>query len=119
MQAASGSAAVIGRVWDASNGVERRRVPRYESSGSAVADFGGADGGHVVAGVDLVDSSASGLGFVSPTPATPGQRVRIFLGHSPVPGRSGRVARCFALPGPDGRPRGYRIGLDTGYARAA
>lgn len=120
MQSPTESGPVLGRVGDETRyQFDRRRVPRYETCGSAVADFGGAGDGHVVAGVELVDSSASGLGFLSPTPVSIGQKVRVFIGHSPVPGRSGRVARCFEEHGPDGRTCGYRVGLDTGFARAA
>lgn len=120
MQSPSDLDSVIDRVGEGSNySMDRRRVPRYETSGSAVADFGDGRSGHIVAGVELVDSSASGLGFISPMPVPLGKNVRIFIGHSPVPGRSGRVARCIEIKGADGRVRGYRIGLDTGFARAA
>ncbi len=110
----------LGRAEDgASIRLERRRVPRYETRGSAVADFGSGPDGHIIAGVELLDSSASGLGLLSPTPVEIGRRVRIYLGHSPVPGRSGRVARCLDVRTATGVHKGYRIGLDTGLARAA
>ncbi len=120
MQSPSDVDSVLDRVGDGPNRrIDRRRVPRYETCGSAVADFGEGPDGHVVAGVELIDSSASGLGFISPTPVPVGRPVRIYIGHSPVPDRSGRVARCIEIKGPDGRIRGWRVGLDTGYARAA
>lgn len=98
---------------------ERRRVPRYDTCGSAVADFGDGPDGHIIAGVELLDSSAAGLGFASPTPVAVGRDVRVYMGNSPVPGRTGRVARCDEKIGADGRITAYRIGLDTGPALAA
>ncbi len=120
MQSPSDADRVFDRVGDGPIGkLDRRRVPRYETYGQAVADFGDGPDGHVVAGVELVDSSASGLGFISPTPVPVGRTVRIFIGRSPVPGRSGRVARCYEIKGSDGLVRGWRVGLDTGFAQAA
>lgn len=120
MLTTTGSGPASGRAGDeGSYRLERRRMPRYGTSGPAVADFGETDEGHIIAGVELIDSSASGLGFLSPTPVEIGRRVRIFLGQSPVPGRSGRVARCREVLDTEGCHRGYRIGLDTGLARAA
>lgn len=97
----------------------RRRLPRHNATGVAVAHFSTESSTHAIAGVRLIDASPSGLGFEAPTPVLVGGFVRVFIGPSPAPSRVGRVARCQALENPPGTPARYRIGLDTGIAAAA
>lgn len=96
----------------------RRRFERYPASGEAVAvvEHGG---GRVVAGVELADSSATGLGFFSPSPAPLGERVEIYFNGQPLPGRAGVVRRCEAVTRVVGGRQMYRLGIDTGARRAA
>lgn len=98
---------------------DRRRVPRYDAIGSAVVDFGDLSLGHRLSGVELVDSSASGIGVMSDVPAEIGSMARVFFDGSPLPCRVGRVARCEPVPDDATGEMRYRIGLDSGLALAA
>jgi len=98
--------------------VERRRVPRHETSGHAVAHVRGGGSDHAISGVELVDSSASGLGLLSRARVEVGEYAEIFYGTGYLPIRSGRVTRCEPVEVP-GSPMRYRVGLDTGVLVAA
>lgn len=98
---------------------DRRRVPRYDTVGSAVVDFGDLSLGHRLSGVELVDSSASGIGVMSDVPAEIGSMARIFFDGSSLPCRVGRVARCVPIPDVATGGTRFRIGLDSGLAQAA
>jgi len=71
------------------------------------------DGRVGVAGIELIDSSACGLGVRSPLPATPGDLLGFHFDDTVLPSRLGRVVRCER----DGD--GYRIGLVAATAQAA
>ncbi len=95
---------------------ERRRAARYTALGRAVAvvhDPAGAAVG--LWGVELLDSSAVGLGLRSPRRAAPGATVALHFGGEFTSARRGVVARCERLTDDRG---GYLLGLNT-WSRSA
>lgn len=111
---------ILGLVGDgASFRLERRRVSRYAASGNAMADVVSVDGSHAITSVELIDSSACGLGVRTQNPIEVGGFVRVFIGLAEVPARAGRVAQCVEVLDAQGEHAGYHIGLDTGLSLAA
>ncbi len=92
---------------------DRRRSPRTDAQGWAMATFCDEQGQARLARVQLVDSSRYGLGVLSPVPIAVGSA---FTVHPEDPGlRStrGAVARCISTD------NGHRIGLNAVQSAAA
>lgn len=92
---------------------DRRRATRRPITGEPMAIFSDAEGRHLLARVELADSSDSGLGFLSPLPVEPGMGVALNTQGPGLPRFVGTVARC--------EPAGhaYRIGVRGAAVRAA
>ncbi len=83
---------------------DRRRYARLPSGGSFVVAYHDENGAGITR-VELLDSSATGLGLRSPVPLSPGTRLSLFIEGNTLPGRTGVVVRC------EKDARGFRAGL--------
>lgn len=92
---------------------ERRGAERTPASGAVMAVFADHHGPSVLTRVELVDTSAGGLGFRSPVAVEPGGRFTLYSGSVPIAHGAGTVARCI----PEGSH--YRLGARCGQRRAA
>jgi hypothetical protein len=92
---------------------ERRRLPRSAAGGRVLATVTRSTGDVAVVGVQLVDSSAAGLGLYSPVFVEPGDLVGLHFDGSALPSRLGRVVRC------EPHGEGYRVGLAAARRVAA
>lgn len=99
-------------------GADRRRTPRYDIKGSAEALIRRTDGTSAITGIELLDSSATGLGILSRIPADLGDEVNVHWDHSPLAGRRGTVARCEPVALETGEIA-YRLGLSSAAVAAA
>ncbi|MEM1331592.1 MAG: PilZ domain-containing protein [Planctomycetota bacterium] len=91
---------------------ERRRAPRLPTNGSAVVSAL-TDQSPVLTRVEMCDSSASGLGLLSPVELQPGTPLAIYPHSTPVATVFAEVVRC------ESRDAGYHIGLKRRMVRAA
>jgi len=95
---------------------DRRRTPRYATSGHARVVITGDRGRRLTNG-SLVESSACGLAVEMPLECDLGDRIEIFFERDPIPGRVGIVRRCDAVQSAVD-PR-YRVGIECRVVRAA
>ena len=82
-------------------------------SGVAMASFAMGHDSNALTGVEIVDTSANGIGIRSPIEVTPGTRFTLYPDSANWPAKSGVVSRCHW----DGEY--YRCGLNLGLALAA
>lgn len=97
---------------------ERRRTARYEVRGSAEAVIRRTDGSAALTAIELVDSSATGLGLLSNIEAFVGDEIAIHWNHGPIAGRRGTVCRCERVELEPGKSA-FRIGLRSSAVAAA
>lgn len=92
---------------------DRRRGARRRAQGEPMAIFSDAEGRHLIARVELLDSSDSGLGFLCPLDVEPGMGVALNTAGPGRPRFVGLIARC------DPHGDAYRIGVRGAAIRAA
>lgn len=92
---------------------DRRSAPRRHADGESMAIFSDNAGRHLIARVELVDSSPSGLGLLAPLAVEPGMGIALNTAGPGRPRFVGFVARC------ERAGLGYRIGLRGSAVRAA
>ncbi|MCC6676060.1 MAG: hypothetical protein IT436_02845 [Phycisphaerales bacterium] len=92
---------------------DRRRGTRRPAQGEPMAIFSDADGRHLIARVELLDSSDSGLGFLCPLAVEPGMGVALNTAGPGRPRFVGLIARC------ERQGQAYRIGVLGSSIRAA
>jgi len=92
---------------------DRRRSPRTDAHGWAMATFCDEQGQARLARVQLVDSSRYGLGVLSPVPIAPGSGFTVHPENPSLRSTRGAVARCISTD------NGHRIGLHTVHSAAA
>jgi hypothetical protein len=93
---------------------ERRKIPRRQIKGGAMAVFSGGPTVGRVTRVELVDASWKGIGIKSPTPAELGAGVSLVPEDAMWPRQTGVVVRCERDD--DGW---YRLGLSSRATKAA
>lgn len=91
---------------------ERRKVPRREVKGGAMAVFSSGRGAGTLARVELTDASWTGLGVVSPMEVEPGTAVSVIPEHAMSPRQVGIVVRCEKFE------NGWRLGLQCRTQKA-
>ncbi|MFN5946244.1 MAG: hypothetical protein ACK5ZG_11595 [Phycisphaerae bacterium] len=91
---------------------ERRKVPRREIKGGAMAVFSSGRGAGTLARVELLDASWTGLGVVSPIEVEPGTAVSVIPEHAMSPRQIGIVVRCEKFND------GWRLGLQCRTQKA-
>lgn len=91
---------------------ERRKVPRREVKGGAMAVFSSGRGAGTLARVELLDASWTGLGVVSPMEVEPGTAVSVIPEHAMSPRQVGIVVRCEKFDD------GWRLGLQCRTQKA-
>ncbi len=91
---------------------ERRKVPRREIKGGAMAVFSSGRGAGTLARVELLDASWTGLGVVSPMEVEPGTAVSVIPEHAMSPRQIGIVVRCEKFND------GWRLGLQCRTQKA-
>jgi hypothetical protein len=91
---------------------ERRKVPRREVKGGAMAVFSSGRGAGTLARVELLDASWTGLGVVSPMEVEPGTSVSVIPEHAMSPRQIGIVVRCEKFED------GWRLGLQCRTQKA-
>ncbi len=91
---------------------DRRKVPRREVKGGAMAVFSSGRGAGTLARVELLDASWTGLGVVSPMEVEPGTAVSVIPEHAMSPRQIGIVVRCEKFND------GWRLGLQCRTQRA-
>lgn len=84
---------------------ERRRIPRREIKGGAMAVFASGRGAGTLTRVELIDASWNGMGIKSPILVEPGTSVSVIPEHAMSPRQVGIVVRCEKVE------EGYRLGL--------
>ena len=84
---------------------ERRRIPRREVKGGAMAVFASGRGAGTLTRVELLDASWNGMGIKSPVMVEPGTSVSVIPEHAMSPRQVGIVVRCEKIE------EGYRLGL--------
>lgn len=84
---------------------ERRRIPRREVNGGAMAVFASGRGAGTLTRVELLDASWNGMGLKSPILVEPGTSVSVIPEHAMSPRQVGIVVRCEKIE------EGYRLGL--------
>ncbi len=92
---------------------DRRSSIRLPMTAVAMATFGLDDGGTILTGVEIVDTSAAGLGIRCPVEVKPGTSFTLYPDKNNWPSKSGVVSRCSW----DGEY--YRCGLNLALAMAA
>ncbi len=92
---------------------DRRSSIRLPMTAVAMATFGLEDGGTILTGVEIVDTSAAGLGIRCPVEVKPGTSFTLYPDKNNWPAKSGIVSRCSW----DGEY--YRCGLNLALAMAA
>jgi hypothetical protein len=92
---------------------DRRRAPRREMKGGAMAVFSTCLGAGTLVRVDLMDASWTGIGVRSPVAVEPGASVSIVPDDAMWPRQTGIVVRCEA-----DEEGGYRVGLLSRRRRA-
>lgn len=91
---------------------DRRKVPRREVKGGAMAVFSSGRGAGTLARVELLDASWTGLGVVSPMEVEPGTAVSVIPEHAMSPRQIGIVVRCEKFND------GWRLGLQCRTQKA-
>ena len=92
---------------------DRRSSIRLPMTAVAMATFALDDGGTVLTGVEIVETSAVGMGIRSPVEVKIGTRFSLFPDKNNWPAKEGIVSRCSW----DGEY--YRCGLNLSMAKAA
>lgn len=92
---------------------DRRRSPRTDAQGWAMATFCDERGQARLARVQLIDCSRSGLGILSPVPIAAGSGFTLHPEDPRLTSVRGVVARCIPTD------NGHRIGLHTVQSAAA
>src|SRR5262245_54723593 len=91
---------------------DRRKLPRRQVTGGAMAVITSGPGPGQIARIELVDASWSGLGVHSPIAVDPGACISIVPEHTMMARHTGIVVRCST----DGD--GYRLGVRCRVAKA-
>lgn len=92
---------------------DRRRSPRTDAQGWAMAVFCNEQGRARLARVQLIDSSRYGLGVLSPVAIEPGSAFTVHPEDPRLPATRGAVARCITTD------HGHRVGLHAIQSAAA
>ena len=92
---------------------DRRSSIRLPMTAVAMATIALEDGGTILTGVEIVDTSAAGLGVRSPVKISPGTTFTLYPDKNTWPAKSGIVSRCSW----DGEY--FRCGLNLSLAMAA
>jgi len=106
-------AAIASSNQDCSYRFDRRRSGRRRATGEAMAIFSDLDGRHLLARVEITDTSGAGLGFLAPLPVEPGMGVALNTHGPGHPRFVGAIARC------ERQGEAFRIGARGSAIRAA
>lgn len=98
---------------DTNTQTDRRRTPRRQMQGGAMAVFSTGLGAGMLVRVSLLDASWTGIGVRSPVAVEPGACVSLVPDDAMWPRQTGLVVRC--EPDSEG---GYRVGLLSKRSKA-